>query len=93
MQTLDRVGALRDLLKRIVEVRQALELHRDMKLTEMLSAESELPSRHTKALKLPLRFQVIEIGTDIPRELGVADAVLKIAPEMVDVDGPILRAV
>ncbi len=40
MKTLDRVGALRNLLKRIVEVRQALEFHRDVKLSEMGSAEA-----------------------------------------------------
>src|SRR5262249_23570210 len=84
MQPFDRLGTGRDVLERLLELRQVLQLDDEVEFAEA-GAEAELAAREAPVLDQAVRLEVPEI---IPRRLDqrhIADAGLEVAPDVIEV--------
>ena len=86
METFDGLRSGRDPVERVVELREVLEFHRDVKLANRRRAKTELASCHAKLRELCRRLQMIQIGTYVLCELAIIDAIGEVAPDVINVD-------
>src|SRR5689334_2786661 len=85
VQTLHLPCPLRDVLKRGVELGEALHLDHHVELSEPRRGESELAPREPEGSDLPRRYEVAEIRLRVFRERHVRRAGLQIEPYVIDV--------
>jgi hypothetical protein len=85
VKALDRVGARGHAAERAVHLRHVLEIEGDVPLRQLRRAEAELTPGDAITGDRTLASQVVEISAGALGELGVADAVLEVEPDMVDV--------
>jgi hypothetical protein len=87
VEAFDRVGAGRDLAERLVQLRQGLELDRNVEFGQMRRPEAELAPGDAVPDARPAVFEPVEIGPGGAGEIEIADAVLEVEPGVVKVQG------
>ncbi len=73
------------MVKRGVQMRQVFKVEHDMKLRQMVGAKAKFSARYSITGKEAFGLEMFEIPPSTIRKLHVPDAVLEVAPDMVDV--------
>src|SRR4029078_4474547 len=85
VEAFNRVGARGHPAEGGVHLRHVLEIDGDVPLRQLRWTEAELAAGDAIPGYRALTFQMVEIGIGALGELGIADPVLEIEPDMVDV--------
>ncbi len=73
------------MVKRGVQMRQVFKVEHNMELRQMVGAKAKFSARYSITGKEAFGLEIFEILPSTIRKLHVPDAVLEVAPDMVDV--------